>query len=61
MYIEELIGADTVNTVPPATLTAFLDHGKVAEKITKNLPLIDTYFSDLEKCFHSIDKSHRRT
>jgi transaldolase / glucose-6-phosphate isomerase len=29
MYIEELIGAYTVNTVPPATLQAFRDHGRV--------------------------------
>ncbi|MCI0489992.1 MAG: bifunctional transaldolase/phosoglucose isomerase [Blastocatellia bacterium] len=28
-YVEELIGPDTVNTVPPATFTAFRDHGKV--------------------------------
>lgn len=28
-YLEELIGADTVNTVPPATYSAFRDHGKV--------------------------------
>ena len=28
LYVEELIGADTVNTVPPATLDAFRDHGK---------------------------------
>ena len=27
VYVEELIGADTVNTLPPATLDAFLDHG----------------------------------
>jgi transaldolase/glucose-6-phosphate isomerase len=30
MYLDGLIGADTVNTVPPATLTAFMDHGTVA-------------------------------
>ena len=30
LYVEELIGADTVNTVPPATLDAFRDHGRVA-------------------------------
>ena len=35
LYIDELIGADTVNTVPPATLEAFLDHGKVSESIGK--------------------------
>lgn len=29
VYIEELVGKDTVNTVPPATLNAFLDHGLV--------------------------------
>ncbi len=28
MYVEELIGADTVDTIPPATLDAFRDHGK---------------------------------
>lgn len=29
MYVEELIGPDTVNTVPPATLDAFRNHGHV--------------------------------
>ena len=29
VYIEELVGPDTVNTVPPATLDAFRAHGKV--------------------------------
>ncbi len=29
IYVEELIGPDTVNTVPPQTLAAFLDHGQV--------------------------------
>ncbi|HVT02139.1 MAG TPA: transaldolase [Thermoanaerobaculia bacterium] len=29
LYIEQLIGPDTVNTIPPATFTAFRDHGKV--------------------------------
>jgi transaldolase len=29
MYIEELIGPDTVNTIPPVTLDAFRDHGHV--------------------------------
>lgn len=30
MYVDGLIGPDTVNTVPPATLDAFVDHGKPA-------------------------------
>ena len=29
LYVEELIGPNTVNTMPPATLEAFRDHGKV--------------------------------
>jgi transaldolase len=29
MYVDELIGPDTVNTMPPATLDAFRDHGVV--------------------------------
>jgi len=30
LYVDSLIGSDTVNTLPPATLQAFLDHGRVA-------------------------------
>ena len=37
LYIEELIGPDTVNTVPPATLDAFRDHGKPRPSLTENL------------------------
>ncbi len=33
LYIDELIGPDTVNTMPPATIDAFRDHGKVQEKL----------------------------
>jgi transaldolase len=29
MYVEDLIGPNTVNTAPPATIDAFLDHGTV--------------------------------
>lgn len=36
-YVEELIGADTVNTVPPATFTAFRDHGQVRASLEENL------------------------
>ena len=33
MYVDRLIGPDTVNTVPPATLRAFQDHGKAVRTI----------------------------
>lgn len=37
LYVEELIGKDTVNTIPPATLDAFRDHGKVRESLTEGV------------------------
>jgi transaldolase/glucose-6-phosphate isomerase len=37
LYVEELIGPDTVNTIPPATLDAFRDHGKLRQSLTENL------------------------
>ena len=37
MYIEELIGPDTVNTVPPATLDAYRDHGHPRTTLTENI------------------------
>ena len=37
LYVEELIGRDTVNTIPPATLDAFRDHGQPRESLTENL------------------------
>jgi transaldolase len=37
LYVDELIGPDTVNTLPPATLDSFIDHGKVAETLNAGL------------------------
>lgn len=38
LYVEELIGRDTVDTIPPATMDAFRDHGQVkADGITSDL------------------------
>ncbi len=45
LYLESLIGPDTVNTVPPATLTAFLDHGRASVTLEQDVeqagPVID--------------------
>jgi len=38
LYVEELIGPDTVDTIPPATLDAFRDHGKTRQSLTEDLP-----------------------
>ena len=37
LYVEELIGPETVNTLPEPTLFAFQDHGRTAETLTQNL------------------------
>jgi transaldolase len=37
LYIEELIGKDTVNTIPPATLDAFRDHGVPRASLTEDV------------------------
>jgi transaldolase/glucose-6-phosphate isomerase len=37
LYVEELIGPDTVNTIPPATFDAFRDHGQVRPSLTENV------------------------
>ena len=37
MYVEELVGADTVNTMPEATLKAFRDHGEVRPSLKENV------------------------
>jgi len=37
IYVEELIGRDTVNTIPPATFDAFRDHGRVRLSLTEDL------------------------
>jgi transaldolase len=36
-YVDELIGGPTVNTVPPATLDAFVDHGTVAATLERDV------------------------
>lgn len=56
MYIDELIGTDTVNTVPPKTMHAFLDHGEMKTSLTRDLNdtqqtmiKVDGFGIDLEK------------
>jgi transaldolase/glucose-6-phosphate isomerase len=47
MYVEELIGPDTVDTIPPATLEAFRDHGRVRESLTEDIPGAQKTMQDL--------------
>ena len=47
MYVEELVGPDTVNTIPPVTLLAFDDHGTVANKLSQSQPKDDDVIARL--------------
>jgi transaldolase / glucose-6-phosphate isomerase len=49
IYVEELIGPDTVNTMPPATIDAFRDHGKLRNSLTEDVPAAAKTMADLER------------
>src|SRR6184192_3247501 len=47
LYVEELIGPETVNTMPEETIEAFQDHGRVAETLTQGVDEAHKVFDDL--------------
>lgn len=55
MYVEELIGPHTVNTMPPQTVNAFEDHGVVARTVDKNVDAAERVIADLGNLGISID------
>ena len=48
-YVEELIGPDTVDTIPPATFDAFRDHGKPRASLEENVQAAQETMQGLEK------------
>jgi len=49
IYVEELIGPDTVNTVPSATFDAFRDHGRARPSLTEGLEEAEDVMASLAK------------
>jgi len=49
LYVEELIGADTVDTIPPATFDAFREHGKLRPSLTEDVPGAAKTMDNMEK------------
>lgn len=49
LYVEELIGGDTVNTIPPATFDAFRDHGRLRESLVENVEEARKVLSEAER------------
>jgi transaldolase/glucose-6-phosphate isomerase len=56
LYIEELIGPDTVNTIPPQTLEAFRDHGKPKASLEADIDAAHDSMDTLEKVGISMKK-----
>ena len=56
LYVEELIGPDTVNTVPPATLTAFRDHGHPRASLDEGVADATSVLADLHAVGISLKK-----
>jgi len=49
LYVEELIGADTVDTIPPATFDAFREHGKLRPSLTEDVDAARKTMENLAK------------
>jgi transaldolase/glucose-6-phosphate isomerase len=55
LYVQEMIGPDTVNTIPPATLDAFRDHGQPRETLTEGVDEAKQVMQDFAAAGISID------
>ena len=56
LYVEELIGPDTVNTIPPATFDAFRDHGVPRASLEEDVAAAQRTMEDLARAGISIKK-----
>src|SRR5262249_29191988 len=55
LYVEELIGPDTVNTMPPKTMEAFRDHGRVHDLLVEDVDAAEQTLGDLDRAGISLD------
>ena len=60
LYVEELIGPDTVDTIPPATLDAFRDHGKPAPEPDRRPAVSPQDHGNRRQTWHLDERSHRQ-
>jgi transaldolase/glucose-6-phosphate isomerase len=59
MYVDNLIGPNTVNTVPPATLEAFIDHGMIGLTLEKDTGLAIAQLDQLDSLGVDLDQITR--
>jgi transaldolase / glucose-6-phosphate isomerase len=55
LYVEELIGPNTISTIPPATLDAFRDHGKIRDTLQAGIDDAQRVLDDLARTGISLD------
>jgi transaldolase/glucose-6-phosphate isomerase len=55
LYVEGLIGRNTINTMPPATLEAFRDHGKLRDSLDEDIEEARHVLAELERSGISLD------
>ena len=55
-YVEELIGPETVDTIPPATLAAFREHGEVRRSLDENVDVARRQLKHLAEAGVELDK-----
>jgi transaldolase/glucose-6-phosphate isomerase len=55
LYVEELIGPNTINTMPPATLDAFREHGRVRNTLEAGIEEARRVLDDLARAGISLD------
>ena len=60
MYVEELIGPDTVNTMPPVTIQAFDDHGVVRQTVTEGVDEAEAMLERLTRLGIDLDAVMQR-
>ena len=56
LYVEELIGPETVNTMPPATVNAFRDHGRARPSLVEDVEAAHDHMETLQKLGISMDQ-----
>lgn len=56
LYIDELVGKNTVNTIPPSTMLAFRDHGNISDAIHKDVQLSEEQMKKLESLSIDFEK-----
>jgi transaldolase / glucose-6-phosphate isomerase len=56
LYVEELIGADTINTMPPETMDAFREHGSVRPSLEENIAAAENVLAMLAQYGISLDE-----